>query len=129
MEFEATLLQQTPHGCFPEVKAGPQFMSLIIILVSARFTLSPLPSKQCFHAACWVSNSTKLSAIITNSSICNMSQGRVLLNYLKRFSRTITNSKGLKTTEPLPYIKFVSRSVVYSDHTAAVPIHCHHSPY
>ena len=68
MEFEPTSIQQTPHGCFSEVKIGPQFMSLIITLVLTRFTLSPLCSIQCVHAAYQVSNSFKLSTIITKSS-------------------------------------------------------------
>ena len=97
MEFEPTPLQQTPHGYFLEVKVVPQFMSLIITLALAKFTLSPLTSIQFFHAAYRVSNSSKLSAIITKSSACNTSQGRALRHSLERASRTITNKKGLKT--------------------------------
>ena len=57
----------------------------------------PFNFHKCFHAAYRVSNSSKLSAIITKSSACNTSQGRALLHCLERASRTVTNKKGLKT--------------------------------
>ena len=73
------------------------FTSLIITLVFAKFTLSPLLSIQFFHAAYLAPNSSKVSAIIIKSSVYNVFQGRLLLRFLKRGLRTtISNKKGLK---------------------------------
>ena len=91
-------------------------------LVLARFNLSPLHSIKCFQAAYQVSNSSKLSVIITKSLAYNICQYTVLLHYLRRASRTITNNKGLNPNDepnrtlmmnPYLHIKLVSHSVAY----------------
>ena len=78
---------------FARGKYWPWFMSLIITLVCAKFTLSFLLSMQLFHAAYLTLNSSKRSAVITKSSAYNISEGRMLLHSLERVSSTIINNK------------------------------------
>lgn len=125
MEFELTPVQQTPYGCFPELKVGPRFMSLIITLVVARFTLSPLPSLQCFHAAYRASNSSKLLVIITKSFTDNICQGSAFTFSRRGFK---SNNEQQMYLHILPQHQTCLRQC-YSDHTVAAPINYYNSPY
>ena len=84
-----------------------------------------------FHAVYPVPSSSKLLAIITKSCAYKISQGRVHLHSFERVQGQERTTKNLKQNPDklLPSHQTCPYSAVYSDHTVAVTIHCHHSPY
>ena len=125
IEFLPTPFRHTPQGNFQDLFwVFWSYRDTITTFVFPLLTLGPFCSIPVFQLSNFLSSSSILSAISTRSSAYSSSQGSPVLNTLESASKTMLNSRGLKTE---PWCTLPSQwSLLLQFHSCLQLIHWHH---